>query len=145
MAVKPLKILLYLTIILLFTVAVVITLLLNYDWNAARPYVNSKVSAMTGRVFAVDGDLKIQLVSGSRSEPGWQGYLTSMPLLRISADDVHISNPTWSHVGPEMAIARRVVILLKPLELLRSKVDVIELDLDAPLLALEKRSDRSSS
>jgi len=141
---KPLKILFSLIAVLLLCGAGLITLLLNYDWNTVRPTINRKVSDSTGRTFVINGDLKLQLVSGSGVDD-WQSYLTSMPMLRISADDVHIGNPSWSHVGTDMASARRVVILLKPLELLNMKVAVQELDLDAPMAALERRADRSLS
>ena len=148
MAVKPYKILLYLFLIALLALAGFVTLLLTFDWNTARPYVNRTVSESTGRIFSIDGDLNLQLVSGYPVGSGWQACLTSLtraPMLRISADNVHISNPTWSHVGADMASARRVVILLKPLELLNMKVAVAELDLDAPTAALERRADKSLS
>ncbi|PRC93284.1 AsmA family protein [Solimicrobium silvestre] len=145
MPAKFLKILFYITAPLLLIVVISMTLLFTYDWNQARPFINRTVSSSIGRDFAVRGDLKIQLISGSQTESGWERYLTTLPILRISADDVQISNPSWSHVGAQMASARRVVVLLKPFALLSKEAIVTELDLDTPLVVLERRADGSNS
>ncbi len=41
----------------LITIAIV--LLLNYDWNRARPWLNSRVSEAIGRSFSINGNLAL--------------------------------------------------------------------------------------
>jgi uncharacterized protein involved in outer membrane biogenesis len=44
----------------LFTILLAFVLfLLVFDWNAARPWINQKVSEATGRNFAINGDLAL--------------------------------------------------------------------------------------
>lgn len=140
---KPIKILLGTTAFITVLVVVIPVLVLyNADWNRARPWINDQVSKSLGREFAVRGNLKLQLVAGSATGSALDRYV---PQLRISADDVQIANPAWSHAGKQMASAKQVVIVLHPWSLLSQKVVLSELDLDSPQLALERRADGSSS
>ncbi|MGE8376031.1 MAG: AsmA family protein, partial [Diaphorobacter nitroreducens] len=40
--------------------ALFIVVLVNWDWNRAKPWVNDKVSEATGRTFSIDGDLSAE-------------------------------------------------------------------------------------
>ncbi|WP_083444725.1 AsmA family protein [Herbaspirillum rhizosphaerae] len=113
-----------------------------FDWNLARPFINREVSSLTGRDFAIQGDLKVRFRQGLRTEHGWRRYV---PRPLISAGDVHLSNPSWSSAGPQMFVAHRVDIALHPLDLLRKTVVLTDVVLDAPAVALERRADGSNS
>jgi uncharacterized protein involved in outer membrane biogenesis len=139
---RPLKILLWTLLTFLVIVAAVVVFILTFDWNRARPYINEKVSESTGREFAIRGNLKVRFRQGLDTEPGWRRYV---PRPQISADDVEMSNPAWSTVGPQMASAHRIVIALHPLALLRKRVILTDLALDTPVIALQRRADGSNS
>lgn len=139
---KPLKILLWTVTTVLLLIVAVIIFIVTFDWNRTRPYINHKVSESTGREFAIRGDLKVEFKQGLDTEPGWRRYV---PRPQISADDVQMSNPTWSGVGPQMASAHRVIIALHPLPLLHKHVVLTDLALDAPVIALQRRADGSNS
>lgn len=145
MAVSVRKSLLFTMISIVAVIGILVVLILTFDWNLARGYVNRTASDMLGRDVEIRGDLHMQLVSGAPDESGWQHYLKALPILKISADDVQISNPSWSEVGNQMATAHRVVVLLRPFALLRRQAIITELDLDAPMLALQRRSDGSNT
>ncbi|MFL9877765.1 AsmA family protein [Herbaspirillum rhizosphaerae] len=123
-------------------VAAIIIFVAVFDWNLARPYINREVSLLTGRDFAIQGDLKVHFRQGLRTEQGWRRYV---PRPEISAADVHLSNPSWSTAGPQMFVARRVDIALHPLDLLRKTVVLTDAVLDAPAIALERRADGSNT
>lgn len=91
--------------ILLGIITIVILFFLLFDWNMLRPYINRKVSESTGREFAIRGDLDVKFRRNQYSQEGWRRWI---PHPRVFADDVHMSNPSWSTVGPEMASAQRV-------------------------------------
>ena len=40
-------------------IALLVILIITFDWNRARPWINQRVSDATGRHFAIQGDLII--------------------------------------------------------------------------------------
>lgn len=139
---RPVRILLWTLLVLLGLIIALVIFILTFDWNRARPYINEKVSESTGRVFAIDGDLALHFKRGLETETGWRRYV---PRPEISANDVRMSNPDWSRVGPQMASARRIVVSLHPLPLLHKHVIITDLALDAPVIGLQRRADGSNS
>lgn len=139
---KPIKIILWSLATLLLLLAAAVIFILTFDWNRARPYINSKVSESTGREFVIAGDLAVRWRQGIHTEPGWRRYV---PRPEISAGDVRISNPAWTTAGEQMASAKRVVVALHPLPLLGKQVVLTELALNAPAVALQRRADGSNS
>ncbi|MES2295501.1 MAG: AsmA family protein [Pseudomonadota bacterium] len=119
-----------------------IVLFALFDWNTMRPYINRSVSEATGRQFAILGKLDLQLRSGVDAESGWRRY---MPILHISAQDIRMSNPSWSTVGGEMAAAKRVDVALQILPLLSNQFIVTDLRLDGLRVALQRRKDGGNS
>ena len=144
MLVRPLKILLGTAAIITFIIIVVGVVLYSFDWNSARPWINAQISRSLGRDFAVRGDLHLALAPTSPTGSSWERYL-HLPLVRISADDVQLANPAWSHTGDHMASVKQLVITLQPWPLLHQQVIITELDLDTPQLALEQRANGSNS
>lgn len=140
----PLKILFCIVGVALLCTLSIVVLVYTYDWNRARPFINDTISRSTGRVFAVRGDLKMQFIQAppAQRETGWRGYL---PLVLVSANDVQISNPSWSTVDSQMASARRVVFAFKPWALLQKKVVLTDLELTEPVIALERGIDGRTS
>jgi uncharacterized protein involved in outer membrane biogenesis len=102
-------------------VAVLIALFVAFlDWNWLREPIARRVSSLTGRSFAINGDLQVQL--------------SLRP--RIVANDVVLGNPAWSS-APVMAQVKRLEFRIDLLKLLTGRVDVPELTLSQPRVALE--------
>ena len=138
----PLKILGWSLAALLALIVILVILVLTFDWNRARPYINQKVSESTGRSFVIAGDLRVKWKQGLKTEPGWRRYV---PRPLISAQDVRMSNPDWVTAGPQLASAKRIDVALHPLPLLQHRVVLTDLALDAPQVALQRRTDGSNS
>jgi len=98
-------------------VAVLIALL---DWNQLRGPIEREVTRATGRSFAINGDLTVELSLHPR----------------IVANDVFMGNAPWSH-EPAMAEVKAVAFRIDLLELLAGKLVLPELTLSQPRLALE--------
>src|SRR5450830_772051 len=69
-------------------------LLLNFDWNRAKPWLNAQTSEALGRPFAIAGDLSLtwekQAAGQAGQEEGWRGMI---PWPHLVAQDIHIGNP----------------------------------------------------
>lgn len=59
------------------------------DWNRARPWVNERVSAATGRHFAITGDLEAHWVWPQPLDTGWRHWV---PGLRVEASGLELAN-----------------------------------------------------
>jgi AsmA family protein len=114
---RPLRWLAALLAGLVILVVVVFALL---DWNQLRGPIERQVTRATGRSFAVNGDLTVELSLHPR----------------IVANDVVMGNAAWSH-EPAMAEVKAVAFRIDLLELLTGKVVLPELTLSQPRLALE--------
>ncbi len=123
-------------------VALIALFLALFDWNMLRPYINRKVSDTTGRDFAIEGNLDVKFHRGLDSEQGWRRYV---PRPYVSAEKIHMSNPDWSTVGPQMAVADRVEVAFHILPLLAKDFVVTDLRLNAPDIAVQRRKDGSNS
>ena len=128
--------------ILLGIITILILFFLLFDWNMLRPYINRKVSETTGREFAIRGDLDVKFRRNQYSQEGWRRWI---PHPRVFANDVHMSNPEWSTVGPEMASAQRVEAAFHLLPLLGKNAVLTDLQLAAPNIAVERRKDGRNS
>ena len=108
----------------LTVLAIAVALLLSYDWNHAKPWITTQVSDVTGRTFAVNGDLSLTW-QATQGDSGWRAWI---PWPRLTADDVTLGNADWAK-EPWMAHADKVTLSISPLGLLRHHVIV-------PVLAL---------
>jgi uncharacterized protein involved in outer membrane biogenesis len=59
------------------------------DWNRARPWVNERVSAVTGRHFAIQGDLDAQWVWPQALDAGWRRWV---PGVLVQAEKLELGN-----------------------------------------------------
>jgi AsmA family protein len=105
----------------LFALAVLVALFIAlFDWNLLREPIASRVSSFTGRTFAINGDLKVAL--------------SLRP--RIVANDVVLGNAAWSR-EPIMAEVKRIEFTIDLFELLGGRVDLPEIAVSDPHVALE--------
>jgi AsmA family protein len=91
-----------------------------FDWNQLRGPIEREVTRATGRSFAINGDLRVEL--------------SLRP--RIVANDVVMGNAPWSH-DPVMADAKMVAFRIDLLDLLVGKLSFPEITLSQPHLVLE--------
>jgi AsmA family protein len=98
-------------------VALVVAL---FDWNQLRGPIEHEVTRATGRSFAINGDLKVDL--------------SLRPL--IVANDVVMGNAAWS-LEPVMAHAKALAFRIDLLDLLLGKLSFPEITLSQPHFAFE--------
>lgn len=122
---------------LLAVLILCVVILLTFDWNRAKPWVNTRVSEATGRVFEIRGDLRVDW-KRAEDEPGWHAWI---PWPRPSANTIVLSNPDWAKTGPQMVTLKEVSFSINPWPLLAKKVVLHELDVDGLMLGLERTTD----
>ena len=113
-------------------------LLLAFDWNHAKPWINDKLSAASGRTVAIDGDL----VLSWQPAPEMQGWRRHLPWPHWHATRVRVGNPDWAQSGPLMAQVPALDFTLDPWRLPAKEIRVTQLRLDGPLLVFEKQGER---
>ena len=134
---RALKITLWSGASLVAIIAIIVAVLLNFDWNRAKPWISQRVSDATGRQFAIDGDLSLNWHVPQQEALGWRNWI---PWPRLNAKDVVIGNPSWAR-EPVMARANQVTFSINPLPLLGKQIVIPLLALDAPQLLLERLKD----
>ncbi|WP_344762734.1 AsmA family protein [Actimicrobium antarcticum] len=122
--------------ILIATVVLLLIVLVTWDWDRSRPWLNDKVTQAIGRDFAIRGHIS---VSWHRppGETGWRSYL---PWPRFTASDVVIGNPEWAH-QPTFAALDQIHFDLGVLPLLRKEIDIPSITLVNPAIDLERLAD----
>ena len=131
------KILGWCAAILVVILAICIVVMLTFDWNRARPWLNQRVSEAAGRPFAIRGDLSLHWLR-PQEEQGWHRWI---PWPQLTAKDIVLDNPDWAKTGQHMIEVAQVTFSLRPLPLLQKKIVLPELQLDAPLVMLERTTD----
>jgi len=121
-------------------VALAIVVVLTFDWNRLKPWLNDKVSQAIGRPFAINGDLT---VTWRRAE-GETGWRTLVPWPRLSARDITIGNPDWAK-QPNFATVRELIFVLRPAPLLAHEISVPTIVVDSPAIWLERRADKRNN
>jgi uncharacterized protein involved in outer membrane biogenesis len=144
---------------------IALIVVLNFDWNRARPWLNERASEAIGRPFAIHGDLSLTWERGSDALPeakhSWRDYL---PWPHLVANDVRIGNPVsmmqpapaaralprTSTAAPalpqaDMAKVDRLAFSLNPLALLERTISIPELRFDSPQVLLERRANGSNN
>ena len=97
-----------------------VVLMLVFDWNWIKGFVEREASKALGRTVVIEGDLDVQL--------SWS------PLVRM--DHIRIANAPWSP-APFMLTLQRLVVRLDLRELLRGHVVLPTVELIEPVLRLE--------
>ncbi|HEY8606025.1 MAG TPA: AsmA family protein [Noviherbaspirillum sp.] len=113
-----------------------LALLLEADWNRARPWVQQKLGTATGRSVAIQGDLELTW----QAPPGASGWRAWIPWPHLQAHQVVLGNAGWSQ-HPEMARVNRLSFSIDPVAALQKRIVIPALALDAPELLLERTAD----
>ena len=87
------KILLWSTGGLLAILVLAVAVLLNFDCNSAKPWINTHVSEATGRHFEIRGNLALTWHAPPGAQGGWRDWV---PSPRLIAKDVLFGNPGWA-------------------------------------------------
>lgn len=124
----------------LVLVGLIVILLLTFDWNRLKPWLNQKVSDAIGRPFAINGDLVLTW----RSAVGEIGWRTWVPWPRLSARDITVGNPDWAR-EPNLLSIGELVFVLRPLPLLARRIEIPRLVLDSPTVWLERLADQRNN
>ena len=122
--------------IFVLLVAVLVVILATFDWNRIKPTINSKVSEILHRPFAINGDLAVRW-QREEDQGGWRAWV---PWPHVIAQDLTLGNPEWAKTA-QMASLKRVELRLSPLALLTQTVDIPRINLTEPSASLERLAD----
>ncbi|NOV25482.1 AsmA family protein [Cupriavidus necator] len=117
-------------------IALLVIVILTFDWNRIKPWLNERVSEAIGRPFAINGDLTVTWRRGE----GERGWRTLVPWPRLSARDITVGNPDWAK-QPNMATVQELIFVLRPLPLLAHEIAVPSIVIDSPAVWLERLPD----
>jgi len=123
------------TVFILFLVVVVIVIA-TFDWNRAKPYIDSKASDALGRPFAINGDLSVAW----QREPDEGGWRAWVPWPHVTANDITIGNTEWGK-APQFAQLKQAQFSISPLGLLSHHVIIRRIQLTQPSADLERLAD----
>ncbi|MCS0590071.1 AsmA family protein [Massilia norwichensis] len=133
---RGLKIVLWILGILIAIPVIAIIILLTFDWNRAKPWLNAKVSDAIDRPFAIVGDLSVKWERPSDTIiPGQRTWRDHIPWPHLYANDVHVGNPANMARG-DTASVRQVSFSLNPFPLLKHTINIPVLRVDGPRLEL---------
>ncbi|MBG6222946.1 MULTISPECIES: AsmA family protein [unclassified Janthinobacterium] len=114
-----------------------IVVMLNMDWNRAKPWLDARASEALGRPFAIVGDLSLTWQQApTAGQQSWRAYL---PWPHLQAKDVRLGNPrgmTGTDEQAQLASVRQITFSLNPLALLDKKIHIQQLRLDTPQVHL---------
>ncbi|WP_077045353.1 AsmA family protein [Pseudomonas sp. KK4] len=130
------KILAWTFSILMVLLAVLVLVIVFFDWNRIKPPLNAKVSEELHRPFAIDGNLSV-IWRRELDEGGWRAWV---PWPHVVAEDLRLGNPDWSK-APNMATLKRVELRISPLALLTRRVVIPRIDLTEPNADLQRLAD----
>jgi uncharacterized protein involved in outer membrane biogenesis len=134
------KVVLWSVLTPLALIALLIVVILLFDWNRLKPWLNRTVSESIGRPFAINGDLSITWRK-AEAETGWHKWV---PWPRLAARDITIGNPDWA-AQPNFATAREIDFILRPLPLLSHEIDLPRITVDSPTVSLERQADKRNN
>ena len=111
----------------------------TFDWNRARPWLQSRVGDAIGRSVEI-GDL----AASWHWRGGTQGADTWSPGFAVSARNVRIGNPQWAKAA-QFAELAGIDIELRLLPLLSHRISIPSVHLMRPSLDIERRKDGSNN
>jgi len=119
-------------------IVLLVILIITFDWNRARPWINQRVSDATGRHFAIQGDLVVKWRAPDSPQTSWARWI---PWPHVSANDIVLGNPDWAPANSNMATVRQLNVTLNPWPLLQHKIVLPDLEAQDPYLQLLRRKD----
>jgi uncharacterized protein involved in outer membrane biogenesis len=115
---------------------IAIIILLTFDWNRARPWLDDKVSDAIDRPFAIRGNLAVHWEQPARAmAPANRSWRDWIPWPHLYADDVHVGNP-GSMPQRDMASIGQFSFSLNPFPLLSHTISLPVLRFDNPKVEL---------
>ncbi|MFC6518489.1 AsmA family protein [Undibacterium arcticum] len=129
--------------VLIAMVLICVAILLTFDWNRAKPWLNARVSDATGRPFAINGDLALSWQRQGQYG-GWRDWI---PWPYLVAHELQLGNPDWMQAAApgqprtNMAELKELTFSLNPWALLQKKIVIPTLTLDGPTLVLVRDKD----
>ena len=121
---------------LVLLLAVLVLIIVFFDWNRIKPPLNAKVSEELHRPFAINGNLAV-VWQREPEEGGWRAWV---PWPHVVAEDLSLGNPEWSK-KPHMVNLKRVELRISPLALLAQRVVIPRIDLTEPNADLQRLAD----
>jgi uncharacterized protein involved in outer membrane biogenesis len=122
--------------ILVLLLAVLVLIIVFFDWNRIKPPLNAKVSEELHRPFAINGNLAV-IWQREPDEGGWRAWV---PWPHVVAEDLSLGNPDWSKKA-QMVTLKRVELRISPLALLAQRVVIPRIDLTEPNAELQRLAD----
>jgi AsmA family protein len=105
-------------------VILIAVLVLFLDWNMLRPMIAGAITARTGRVASIDGDLRVHLFS-------WTP--------RAEINGLRLQNPPWAD-RKLMFEAKQITLSVSIGRLLRGQIVIPQIKLIEPVMYLERDS-----
>ncbi|VVN12573.1 hypothetical protein PS662_03926 [Pseudomonas fluorescens] len=121
---------------LVVLLAILVLIIVFFDWNRMKPTINHKVSEELHRPFAINGDLSV-VWRRELDQGGWRAWV---PWPHVVAQDLSLGNPDWSK-QPQMVTLKRVELRISPLALLAQRVVIPRIDLTEPNADLQRLAD----
>jgi len=121
---------------LVLLIAILVLVIVFFDWNRIKPPLNAKVSEELHRPFAINGNLAV-VWRRELDEGGWRAWV---PWPHVVAEDLSLGNPDWSK-QPQMVTLKRVELRISPLALLAQRVVIPRIDLTEPNADLQRLAD----
>jgi len=121
---------------LVVLLAVLVLIIVFFDWNRIKPTINTKVSEELHRPFAINGNLAV-IWQREPDEGGWRAWV---PWPHVVAEDLSLGNPDWLK-QPQMVTLKRVELRISPLALLAQRVVIPRIDLTEPNADLQRLAD----
>ncbi|MCA7882135.1 AsmA family protein [Burkholderia contaminans] len=126
----------WLAVSVALALAALVIVIVTFDWNRVRPWIDDKVSDAIGRQFAINGDLHV----GWRRPTSEQGWRAWVPWPRFIARNVTISNPDWARTKYFVTLDA-ISFEVEALPLMARRIVIPAIDLVNPSVDLERLKD----
>ncbi len=133
---RPPKIFAWTFASLVVLLAILVLIIVFFDWNRIKPTINTTVSDELHRPFAINGNLAVAW----QREPDEGGWRAWVPWPHVVAEDLSLGNPDWLK-QPQMVTLKRVELRISPLALLAQRVVIPRIDLTEPNADLQRLAD----
>lgn len=117
-------------------IAILVIVILTFDYNRLKPTINDKATEALGRPFSINGDLSVRWARDPDTT-GWRGWV---PWPHVDARDIAIGNPDWAKAR-QFATLERARFSISPLPLIAHQVVIRQIQLTKPSADLERLED----
>jgi len=98
-----------------------------FDWNRAKPWLNSRISDATQRPFAINGDLSLNWQRDADRPSGWVSWI---PWPHLQANDIEMGNPDGIKADEPFAQVASLRFSLDPFPVLARRIVIPQIFLD---------------